>query len=184
MALRLTFFALCAFFGTFALAADGDQTFEKLMIEVQNKTVFTQITGETHCPKHVVLEELPLTDYEKPGDRLIGILPSNEKGEAYKDHDNFTFEGNQIHYRPGLPLNSVQLLDRNLEFILGTVYTASRQQDKDGVLTSNYYANAFSYAMIARANFTRSYDSNTGTISYKFSGNGVPDVNCIFSKVD
>ena len=73
-------------------------------------------------------------------------------------------------------------VDKKLTFPAGVAYTQSTQQISSGILIREYSATIASVVMIAKANYRVAFNSNTNEISYHFSGNGVADVVCNYSK--
>lgn len=90
---------LVTVFGVNNLAmANGTDPFAALLVEVNNRSVFNQITSSESCPKAIGLVETTgrFETIEKQGDRTI-YLASHGPGRS-----TFTFEGNTIFYRPNL----------------------------------------------------------------------------------
>lgn len=113
---------------------------------------------------------------DKVGDRRLYLRPN----PSLKDFETFTFGNNSMDYRPGLPKGSRQTLDRTIGFPLGIVYTVQGQLETARSVTSYYAANIASVAMVAMVRSTIKYDSSTREITYRFEGNGVDDVECVF----
>ena len=154
--------------------------FDQLMSEVEGATVFTQFTKDEHCPNAIVLKDVTAdSQMAKPGDKRIDLRTANRTpGDG--SPMSFTFEGNSIEYRPGLPAGKIHSIDRNLDFPSGVAYTSRTQSDINGVIASSYNAKIFSSYMIGATSFTVAYDSKARMVTYQFRGNGVNDVNCAF----
>lgn len=152
--------------------------FDRLMNEVNARTVFTLTTNDPSCPKLVrpVIGEIPKD--AKPGDKYVR-LNTSISGQPY---DRFTHEGSEILYRPGLAVGKVHSIDRSLSFLLGAAYRSQSQLEEDGILTTKTSIVVASVAMSVKADYFVSYDSNAGKISYLSRGHGVTTVNCVYSK--